>query len=141
MSARFAARRRQAARVTEEIERWARRTSEIRAAAIVGSYARGQERMSSDIDVLVLSDAPDEIADSAWFASLHPAAHLVRSGRWGPVHERRFRLRSGLIVELGFAPSTWADVPLDEGTARVLGDGHRILHDDGLLRKAAAALG
>jgi hypothetical protein len=96
--------------------------------------------MSSDVDILLLAEAPDDVAESRWFRELHPDARLVRSKRWGPVQERRFRLRSGLLVELGIASPFWADAPLDAGTARVLGDGYRILLDDGLLQAAVSAL-
>jgi hypothetical protein len=41
-----------------------------------------------------------------------------------------------VIVELGFAPSSWATVPLDPGTRRVLADGHRVIYDTGLLAAA-----
>jgi hypothetical protein len=67
-------------------------------------------------------------------------ARLIRTEQWGPVRERRFRLTSGLIVELGIAPSSWADDPLDQGTRRVLRDGHRIVYDTGLLGRAAATV-
>jgi hypothetical protein len=96
--------------------------------------------MASDVDLVVLSDTPDSLEDAAWFRQLEPGARLIRSEVWGPVHERRFRLVSGLIVELGIGPSRWADVPLDEGTRRVLRDGHRVLYDTGLLGRAAATV-
>jgi hypothetical protein len=44
-------------------------------------------------------------------------------------------------VELGITGPRWAVLPLDEGTARVLSGGYRILRDvDGDLAAAAAAL-
>jgi hypothetical protein len=96
--------------------------------------------MASDVDLVVLSDAPETLEDAAWFVEIRPGARLIRSEVWGPVRERRFRLASGLIVELGIAPSSWADLPLDKGTRRVLSDGHRVLYDAGLLAEASAAV-
>lgn len=96
--------------------------------------------MASDVDLVVLSDTPESLEDAAWFEQVGPGARLIRSEQWGPVRERRFRLVSGLIVKLGIAPSSWADVPLDEGTGRVLSDGHRILYDQGLLERAVSAI-
>ena len=82
--------------------------------------------MGSDVDLTVLSDnAEGYLADDAWFRQLRPGSRLIRSATWGPVQERRYRLTSGLHVEFGFAPLSWARVPLDAGTRRVLGDGHR----------------
>ena len=43
-------------------------------------------------------------------------------------------------MELGIAPSSWAEVPLDAGTERVLRDGHRILYDTGVMAHASAAV-
>ena len=96
--------------------------------------------MASDVDLVVLSDTPGSPEDARWFEQLRPGARLIRSEVWGPVRERRFRLASGLIVELGIAPSSWADFPLDEGTRRVLSDGHRVLYDTGLLGRASATV-
>jgi hypothetical protein len=61
---------------------------------------------------------------------------LVRSEEFGVLIERRLRLPSGLEIEVGIAPTSWAATdPLDDGTHRVVRDGFRILHDrDGLLK-------
>ncbi|WP_373462807.1 nucleotidyltransferase domain-containing protein [Arthrobacter pascens] len=140
MTPRLKGRRRAVQRLISEVATWAKHEDRVRAVALVGSYARGAERMASDVDLVVLSDTPETLEDAAWFGQIHPGARLIRSEVWGPVRERRFRLASGLIVELGIAPSSWADLPLDEGTRRVLSDGHRVLYDAGLLREASAAV-
>jgi len=139
MTARMKGRRHEASQVVDAVAQWSQRSPHIAALALVGSYARGAERMASDVDLVLLSPEPENLADSGWFAELLPGAKLVRSLRWGPVHERRYRLRSGLVVELGIAPTSWAALPLDAGTRRVLADGHRILFDDGRLQAAAQA--
>ncbi|WP_457963949.1 nucleotidyltransferase family protein [Arthrobacter sp. D1-29] len=140
MTARLKGRRRAAQQIISDVATWAKQEDKVRAVALVGSYARGAERMASDVDLVVLSDTPRSLEDARWFEQLHPGARLIRSEVWGPVRERRFRLASGLIVELGIAPSSWADTPLDEGTRRVLSDGHRVLYDTGLLESAAATV-
>ena len=60
--------------------------------------------MASDVDLVVLTDTPESLEGAAWFGQLQPGARLIRSAAWGPVRERRFRLASGLIVEVGIAP-------------------------------------
>lgn len=140
MTARLKGRRRAVARVTSEVQEWARADDRERAVALVGSYARGKEGMASDLDLVFLSDDPDSLTNASWFVALNPGAQLVRSQRWGPIQERRFRIRSGLLVELGFAPIGWAAVPLEPGTRRVLEDGHRVLFDDGTLTAAIDAV-
>ena len=140
MTPRLKGRRRAAQQIISDVATWAKQEDRVRAVALVGSYARGAERMASDVDLVVLSDTPGSLEDARWFEQLRPGARLIRSEVWGPVRERRFRLASGLIVELGIAPSSWADFPLDEGTRRVLSDGHRVLYDTGLLGRASAAV-
>ena len=46
------------AHLLEELTEWARADPAVGAAVLVGSYARGAERMSSDVDVVVLGDTP-----------------------------------------------------------------------------------
>ncbi|KQZ85566.1 nucleotidyltransferase [Microbacterium sp. Root166] len=140
MTTRLKGRRRDAAAVIEDIAIWAAGRDDVVAVAVVGSYARGAERMGSDVDIIVLADRSDPLTDVGWFRQLRPRARLIRSKEWGPVKERRMRLPSGLQVELGFAASDWAAVPLDPGTRRVLSDGHRIVYDTGILTAAVAAL-
>ena len=140
MTPRVKGRRRAARQVISDVAAWAKHNEDVRAVALVGSYARGAERMASDVDLLVLSDTPESLEDAAWFRQLRPGARLIRSEAWGPVCERRFRLASGLIVELGIAPSSWAEVPLDPGTRRVLSDGYRVLFDTSLLERAGATV-
>ncbi len=109
---------------------------------MVGSYARGHERMASDVDVMILTEDLDSCSlASGWFQRLRPGSRLVRAAIFGPVREQRYRLRCGLLAEIDLAPTSWAEVPLDAGTRRVLADGHRILHDPHtVLARAAAAL-
>lgn len=139
MTARLKGRHREVTRLLDDIEDSGRSHPRIAGVALVGSYARGTERMASDVDVVILAKDPDALADSSWFPGMRDSARLVRSRRWGPVRERRYRLASGLIVELGFAPVSWAALPLDAGTQRVLVAGNRIIYDTGILRAAADA--
>jgi uncharacterized protein len=58
------------------------------------------------------------------------------------VTERRVRLQSGLEVEFGIAPLSWAATdPLDAGTRKVVQGGFRILVDpDGRLTRLQASV-
>ena len=142
MTTRLKSRRRHAHRLLHDLTAWARHQPHVQALALVGSYARGHERTASDVDVLVLTqDTNAHPFAGGWFQQLRPGSRLVRTAVFGPVHEQRYRLRCGLLVEIDLAPTSWAQVPLDAGTHRVLADGHRTLHDPhALLARAAAAL-
>ncbi len=124
------------------VTQWAKEQADVSALALVGSYAYNQPRMGSDVDLVLLTTDPDEHAHGIdWVSSFDPRAHLIRDQKWGPLRERRVRLHSGLQVELGVVPLTWAALPLDPGTKKVLRDGCRILYDpEKRLQEALATL-
>lgn len=116
---------------------WARRRPDVVAVGVVGSWARDDARMDSDVDIVVLTeDRAPYLEDEAWVSEVGGGA-LVRTRRWGATTERRFRLPSGLEVELGLAHPSWANIdPVDGGTRRVVTDGMSVLYDpEGLLAR------
>ena len=70
--------------VIDDVRAWAAERDDVQAVVLVGSYARRAERMGSDVDLMVLTDDPDRLADSGWFDVLRPGARLIRAMRWGP---------------------------------------------------------
>ncbi|RZT14774.1 hypothetical protein EV649_5552 [Kribbella sp. VKM Ac-2569] len=140
MSARFKGRRLCAEAAISGITAWAQVQTDVQGLALVGSYAYGRPRMASDVDiVLVPADKDRHISGMEWARSIDRRPRLIRCQDWGPLTERRVRLSSGLVVELGVVTEEWLSTPLDPGTAKVLRDGCRILHDpeslfDGALR-------
>ena len=118
------------------VTRWARRQPDVRAAAVVGSWARGTARRASDIDFLFLSARPKARRASAhWAASLSSCAfgsslrrRMVR--RYGVAWSLHAQLSAGRELELTFVPHSWAALhPVDAGTERVVSDGMLVLHD------------
>jgi RimJ/RimL family protein N-acetyltransferase/predicted nucleotidyltransferase len=121
--------------------RWARHHAEVRGLALVGSWARAAARANSDVDLVLLTDNPSVFTDRQdWTADLG-AVGVTREQQWGPIAERRLLLPSGLELEVGVAPTSWAATnPVDAGTRHVIGAGVRVLHDpDGLLQRLVAA--
>ncbi|MBM7804956.1 putative nucleotidyltransferase [Geodermatophilus bullaregiensis] len=130
------------AAVLQHLTRWARRRVDVRALALVGSWAHGTPHQDSDVDVVLLTGAPEHyVHRDDWTPDLG-GVRLVRTLEWGAVTERRFAVRSGLEIDLGVGTPAWASVdPVDSGTRRVVSDGMRVLHDpDGLLTLLAARL-
>ena len=121
---------------------WAGGRPDLRAVALVGSWVRGTARMDSDVDIVLLTDNPPSYVESdAWLPAFGADA-VVRTHRWGVLTERRLTRPSGLEVEVGVAPPTWAlTEPLDDGTAQVAGDGLIAVYDpDRLLARLIDAV-
>lgn len=117
--------------------RWAAGRPDVVAVGLAGSQARGTARPDSDVDLVVVTRDRDGYL--GW-PGAGPGWTDLRTRRWGPLLERRFRLPGGPVVEVGFVPESWADVPADPGTARVVGDGLVVLHDPaGVLARLVAA--
>jgi hypothetical protein len=121
---------------------WARERGEVRAVALVGSWSYGRPHPDSDVDVVLLIDAPDTYIDGDHWLSGLGGVRLINTQRWGVITERRFALPSGLEVELGIGKPDWASTsPVDDGTRRVVTDGIRAIYDpDRLLAKLQARL-
>ncbi len=78
---------------------WSDRQPDIKGVAVVGSWARGDATMGSDIDVVILTTVRDDyVAFDHWVrAAVGVAAEVVRTVAWGRLlMERRVRLDSGL---------------------------------------------
>ena len=119
------------------IQEWAVTRPDVVALVLAGSFAHGEARMNSDVDILVLTnDKQPYVEGEEWISELG-GLRLTKTDQWGPMTERRFVLPSGLEVEMGFAPPSWAATdPVDWGTRRVVEDGISVLHDpQGLLTR------
>jgi hypothetical protein len=110
--------------------RWAERQWEIEAVALVGSWARGEARPGSDIDlVLVVADPATYLNDDAWLRQFGTLRAVWRED-WGLVQSRRALYEDGSEVEFGLTTLEWlATDRLDAGTAAVIRGGVRVLLD------------
>jgi predicted nucleotidyltransferase len=125
----------------QRVAEWASSRPDIRAVALIGSYARGTPGVQSDVDFVVLTTCPEEYVDrDEWIIRLD-VGKLVDTKLWGEITERRLRRPDGLELDIGIGRPSWASVdPVDPGTRRVVTDGIQIVYDpDGLLRDLIAA--
>jgi Streptomycin adenylyltransferase len=113
----------------EMFGRWAAAQPDVKAAALVGSYARDAATPGSDVDLLILvADVAKFIREQSWVSQFGEAAEC-REEDWGRVTSLRTFYKDGLEVEYGFATSDWAEMPIDAGSFRVVADGMSILYD------------
>jgi uncharacterized protein len=110
---------------------------------LVGSYARGDARADSDVDLIILTEQPQVFrSDETWlqdldFAGWRAPLRSWRDVSYGPICSRHVLLQDGGDVEFGFGRPDWASVdPPDAGTLKVVRAGARIVADpSGLLAR------
>jgi len=122
-----------------EVSRWASSRSDIAGVVLVGSYARAEPTLASDVDLVIICEYPQQLlADDMWVLTFGSVAHQKRED-WGKVQSVRAQYTGGLEVEFGVAGRDWIDQPLDHGTEEVLNEGVSIIFDrDGYLASMLA---
>ena len=119
-------RQREYTEVCDAVMDWASQRPDIKGVAVVGSWARSEPRMDSDVDLVILTTEKSAYsAGDTWAsAAVSQPAEIIRTQEWGAVTERRIRVASGLEIEFGFALPNWTETnPVDPGAARVVLDG------------------
>lgn len=120
---------------------WAERRPDVMALALVGSWARDEADMDSDVDLVALTEDPSAYTEHQDWVPELGGRDILRTQTWGAITERRFALPSGLEVEVGFGLPSWASIePVEAGTREVVTNGFAILHDPtGMLAALGAA--
>jgi hypothetical protein len=129
------------------IARWVDARSDLRGLALCGSWARGDARVDSDLDLVVLSAEPDRLADQGFLPEIDfPGAGFqsvsATKAHYGAVWSWHIDLHPSADVELTVAALAWASTaPMDEGTRAIAKDALRILVDkDELLKRLLGKL-
>ena len=113
----------------EAFTSWASARSDVKAVALVGSYARDAATDGSDVDLLILTtDLAEYINDGSWLSLFGDVAES-RVEDWGKVTSLRTFYKEGLEVEYGFTTPDWASSPMDAGSLQVVTDGMKTLFD------------
>jgi hypothetical protein len=112
---------------------------DVRVLAIVGSVARGEARLDSDVDVvLVVADPGRYLQHTSWVSDLGEAGKVALEA-YGKVTSVRVLYAGGLEVEFAIAAADWVSAPFDPGTVEVARRGMMVLLDrDGHARALEA---
>ena len=113
----------------EKFVSWASEQPAITAVALVGSCARGTATDDSDIDLIILSSTCAPYLENHAWLSLFGDVQRSINEQWGRVETVRAMYKTGIEIEYNFAHPSWAAVPIDPGTRRVVEGGFRILYD------------
>ena len=113
----------------EKTKEWAINEPFVEAIILAGSYARGTQKVDSDIDLVILTSNKQYYIDNTHILSAFGLIDRSNIEFYGECTSIRIWYRNGLEVEFGMVPLTWIDLPLDYGTERTLSDGYKILVD------------
>lgn len=121
---------------TEQVEEflqqfvdWAANQADILAVALVGSYARGQARQTSDVDLVMIAADPARLLQRPAWVERFGRVRQVQIEDYGKVTSVRAWYRDGLEVEFGLTNREWVRQPLDPGTRRVIEQGLRVVYE------------
>jgi ribosomal protein S18 acetylase RimI-like enzyme len=125
----------------EKVRQWAFAEESILALALVGSHARQQARPDSDIDFVIISDDVAILEKAISWLNRFGTVERQAKEKWGSVTAIRVFYDDGQEIEFGLALKSWAAIPVDAGTKRVVKDGIVILKDpDKILEKLKAVV-
>ena len=116
----------------QEFKKWADVQKHIQGAAVVGSFARGDFHLNSDVDLVIISMDKKKTIQCILSEFMPDAIDDHRLENWGPfVTSLRVFYDNELEVEYGVATNAWVMQPLDQGTKNVAEKGFKILLDKG----------
>jgi len=110
-----------------EFTDWAQAQPDIEAVALVGSYARDAATETSDVDLVVITSQPDRYLGNRGWLERFGQVHRRQIEDYGKLTSIRVWYTDGREVEYGITDESWAALPLDDGTQRVISDGMRVL--------------
>jgi len=125
----------------EAFVNWASAHEDVQAIALVGSYARGEARDDSDIDLVLLTDQPLKYLEELKWIERFGVVENQQTEDYGKLTSIRVWYQNGVEVEYGITTPDWAAIPLDAGTQEVLRGGMRVLFERGnLLSRSGVAV-
>ncbi len=112
-----------------QLKEYAGNTSHIESIIIVGSYARGTNKESSDLDLVVITSNKSGMVEHPDFIQNFGAVHKQQVEYYGACTSIRVWYKDGKEVEFGIVDPSWISTPLDAGTYQVLSDGYHVIID------------
>lgn len=114
----------------QEFKKWAEYQNQIKGVAIVGSFARGDFHLKSDVDLIIISNNKEVTIQDILSEFKFDGVNRHHLEQWGPfLTSLRIFYDSELEVEYGVSTNVWVKEPLDKGTKEVVKNGFKILLD------------
>lgn len=109
------------------ISLWVENKPDIFGIALVGSHARNEARVDSDIDLTILCKEPNVYLNNVSWLNYFGKVKAYKFENWGKVTSVRVFYEPNIEVEFGLTTVEWATIPLDIGTKKVVSDGVKII--------------
>ena len=113
----------------KDIKQWAKNEEQVESIIVVGSYARGTYKKTSDIDLVIITSKKNEMLKNQNFIKLFGDVKKSQIEYYGACTSIRAWYKDGKEVEFGIVNPTWIEKPLDKGTNKVLNDGFKVIID------------
>jgi len=108
---------------------WVSDQADMQAVALAGSYARGEARDDSDIDLVILTERPEKYLENTKWTKQFGAVERYQIENYGKLTSLRVWYQNGFEVEYGITTTDWAAIPLDAGTQEVMRGGMTVLFE------------
>ena len=113
----------------KDIKQWAENEEQVESIIVVGSYARGTYKKTSDIDLVIITSNKKEMLKNQNFIKVFGDVNKSQIEYYGACTSIRVWYKDGKEVEFGIVNPTWIEKPLDNGTNKVLSDGFKVIID------------
>lgn len=116
-------------KMMKAMEEWAEKEPYIKALILVGSYARGTNKETSDIDLCIITTRKKGMVEKPDFIEIFGSVQKKQIEYYGACTSVRVWYEEGQEVEFGIVEPSWISVPLEPGTRKVLNDGYIVFVD------------
>ena len=113
----------------KDVEEWAKGDLHIESVIVVGSYARGTNKNTSDIDLCIITSNKETMIKNQDFTKIFGNIDKKQTEYYGKCTSIRVWYKEGREIEFGIVEPSWIESPLDAGTYKVLSDGYKVIID------------
>ena len=113
----------------EDFMRWATKRKDIRAAALVGSYAREELEKDSDVDLVIITETPQRYITNTEWTRVFGKPITKKIEKYDTLTSLRIWYESGLEIEYGFATRDWIQNVSENELKQITNDGLRVLFE------------
>jgi len=113
----------------EDFMRWATRRKDIRAAALVGSYAREELEKDSDVDLVIITKTPERYITNTDWVRVFGKPITKKIEEYEKLTSLRIWYENGLEIEYGFTDQEWIQSMSKKEIKQITDDGLRVLFE------------